>query len=197
MALSRQLREAMGRPEPATGPEPLVEFKMIGFRAGAAGRRHTPDVIARIKAHRKYVSGTGETRGKLVPTVEVWVSKDGKKAKWLASGAFHKALEPLILKAMEKEGAYPKKGGYTVEPESVGLAEIGQFHVQNPYSDDAYLAVRADSDAIAKLVIEAFKKVVKPGGGGVVGSSSYKAHGTVEGGSGEYTYHYNSFGIGD
>jgi hypothetical protein len=83
-----------------------------------------------------------------------------------------------------------------VDPESVGLAEIGIFHVQNSYSDDSYLAVRADSDAIAKLVIQAFKKVVRPGGGGVPGSS-YRAQGSVDGGSGAYTYHYHSFGIGD
>lgn len=159
------------------------ELKMIGFRAA----RSSPTVIARVNACTKYEEGGSK------PDIQVWISPAGKKLSWMPK--LKAELERVLGAEMERTKGFAYQRGKEGDV-CQGLAEIGDFSVQNSYSDDSYIAVRADIDGTAKAVLDAVKKVVKTGGGGVAGSR-YSASGAVAGGNGEYTYHYSSFGIGD
>jgi hypothetical protein len=119
----------------------------------------------------------------MVPVVQVWVAKEGKSRPWMRK--FVSVVKSSAMKAAKAD----KKGVQ-------GLAEVGAYSEQNAWSDDSYLAIRADHDELAKLVLDAAKKALPVGGGGVPGSRGYRGSG-AKGGSGEYAYHWHSFGIGD
>jgi hypothetical protein len=159
--------------------ELLSEHAMVGFRFGKT--RVSPEVVARVKVCEDYKSGTG--KGK----VEVWISPAGKKNSWIAK--LGKALQAPLAGALDT-------ASYDLKGKCRGLVEIGQFSMQNSWSDDSYVAVRADTEEIARVVMETLKKVLPVSGGGVPGSTGYKGSGEQKQGDGEYVYHYSSFGIG-
>jgi hypothetical protein len=185
------LRRMAGLVEQAAGSESVLEeHAMVGFKYG--NQRVSPEVVGRVRACFKYEpEKKGKEGGAFTATVEVWISPEGKKTDFMAKLA--KALPPVLSAAMQKEGMYPAG---KMSPSCVGLAEIGTFHQQNSWSDDSYIAIRADTDEIAKIVGDVQKKVVPVGGGGVPGSS-YKGSGMQKQADGEYVYHHYSFGIGD
>lgn len=165
----------------------LIEHTMVGF---SLAKRYKPEVLLRLKTELPMGSGKEDSKGK----VEVWVSPAGKKDNpWI--GAFTKLAEKALPPLIEKEGHFPTKNGYRIDPTMSGIVEIGGWNEQNSYSDDSYLAIRGDTPELTKAVMDILQKAVPVGGGGVAGSS-YKGAGASGGGT-EYSYHYHSYGIGD
>lgn len=174
------------------GMDKSANLAMVGFPARLS-RRHHIDILARVSLCRDYTVGSG----KFEEAVKVWLSKEGMAAHWLKSGAFERALRDDAIKAMTDEGMFPKDPkGYAMAPACIGLAEIGHWHEQNSWSDDSYLALRADTPEIALIIKKAIDRALPITGGGVVGARGYRGSGWTGAGT-EWAYHYNSFGIGD
>lgn len=190
----RRLNEMVGNPLAGTREMPLSEAAMIGINY--QGRRR-PEMIARVRSCWEHVPaekrGTG--KGEFVPKIDVWFSSEGKKLKWALP--FAKQVVPPLTDAMKKEGMFPTEKGYRKDPSCAGLAELGTFNIQAAYSDDSYVAIRAETDEIAKIIIDAMQKALPVTGGGVPGTYGYKGSGPKQLSDGIWIYHWSSFGIGD
>lgn len=197
----RRLNEMVGNPLASTSEGPLSESAMIGIKYQGSQRR--PELVLRVRSCWSYDAEAEKTtgsekgkKGEFLPKVDVWASAAGKKLKWATE--FAKLVVPALADAVKKEGMFPTDPkGYRKELVCSGLAELGTFNIQNPYSDDAYVAIRAESDEIGKIILDALQKALPITGGGVPGSYGYKGHGAESAGNGVWIYHWSSFGIGD
>tara|TARA_Y100000310_G_scaffold217756_1_gene218832 strand:- start:2688 stop:3227 length:540 start_codon:yes stop_codon:yes gene_type:complete len=172
----------------------IAKVKMVGFKGHR--KRVSPDLMVKVNVCREYQAGADGGSPSFDEKVDVWVSPEGRKHAWASKLA--SVLKPIAIKALKAEGMFPtNEKGYRVAPECVGMVEIGQFTEQNSYSDDSYLAIRADTDRLARMVAGAVENVLPVSGGGVHGTYGYKGSGLKKGSDGEYVYHYSSFGIGD
>ena len=156
---------------------------MIGFQS----LRNVTSVL-KVKSYWKYNTELQKH--------EVCVTANAtKETMWS-----HKLIPELMNAigcSLEKEGMFPRKNGYVCEPEFSGYIEIGEKNEQNSWSDDTYIAFRADTPGLLKIAAEALEKACPVNGGGVPGSSSYRGSGMKEPSGLEQVYHYSSYGIGD
>jgi len=131
--------------------------------------------------------------------VNTMITSAGRKQKWMNSAT--REIERGLQKVLKEQPT--KEYGFN-EPlpegeEIAGVVQIGEYSVQNSWSDDGYIAVKASTPRAALGAIKVIKKYAGTTGGGVPGSSGYKGSGAISKGDvpTEYSYHYSSFGIGD
>jgi len=147
-------------------------------------------LLIEVEANKDIMSGEWNLEVNFMPTSR------GKRKKWM--NRFIRATERGILRVLESQVKMSPDEKAEEGGTIVGTAEIGEFGRQHSWSDDSYIAVQSDNKRLAKGLINAVKKIVPVTGGGVPGSS-YRGTGRVESAAGgtEYSFHYDSYGIGD
>lgn len=144
---------------------------MYGFKT-----KRRPGVVPELLARIQFCPEGGGS-------FKVWTTSRGKRITWIVK--LESALKPITLPLMKAVGM-----PLSDEDDCIDIAEIGEFRAFGSYTIDQFIALRAINGKIAEILSKVISRLcpVMPGMGGL---------GWSRASSTDWTYHWDSFSIGD
>jgi len=118
--------------------------------------------------------------------VKVLMTPMGQKTPWLRK--LDPTLKLVVVPILREAMKFPE-----TDDQCLDLAEIGVFE-KGP---DKFIALRAESQGLAIILMKVISRLCPITGGGVSGTYGYRGTGWSKASPIEWTYHWSSFGIGD